>query len=440
MRVIILFWRFKEECNPTGKGKWGSLSCDFGQSQKTKIYQLNGKDFFEVSEGGENHRIYLIAHGKAPFGNEEKNCVIKKIKSIIQENKNDEILIFCHFPLKCEFILKHPKVICWDIEPPGEVYGNKGLINVPKECLEKNYKNNLNKIWKTYYKKNPIDECIKSFLLIFVPLHLSLQAFWGVAVKEVPEDLSKPIEFVKIGTRNGNKYLSQINEQREKLVPDDVTNEIKKEYREIFPNSDSFLLVKEAEYDFYAPLIDLVVNGEKGIADENKDENKPNCDEERDMYEMPTLKEVIEEVENRRYGDNNFFASLKSVLQNTNANSCKPTIKNGSWTYNAKEFISCLREICAILANTCEKCQKDRKYFGYKGKNKKQNRERKDKGINNILSSLGKNFKEPHCKLEEFEGRDKVLIKQLTDWGIEKALVVIAGIEVLGRELSNLLV
>jgi len=436
-RIIVIVWHFDvENCNPKN-GSWEKVCKD--ASEELEIYRYNGKNCIEI----EDIKLYLISHPDNSFNNTDSSCMQNFFRNLAENN--DKLLLFLHNEpyndgelngLKKALSAFNSKITCKQFTGGGSILYeiDEGVLRSKCISLDE-FSKHKEEIWKEH-----LNEKIKSVLLSFTPLHLSLQAFWGVAVKEVSEDLTQPIKFVKIGTRNGDEYLSEINTQREKLVPDDVSNEIKKEYREIFPNSDSFLLVKEAEYDFYAPLIDLVVNGEKGIADENKDENKPNCDEERDMYEMPTLKEVIEEVENRRYGDNNFFASLKSVLQNTNANSCKPTIKNGSWTYNSKEFISCLREICAILANTCEKCQKDGKYFGYKGKNKKQNRERKDKGINNILSSLGENFKETHCKLEEFEGRDKVLIKQLTDWSIEKALVVIAGIEVLGRELSNLLV
>jgi len=433
-RTIVIVWHFDvENCNPKN-GSWEKVCKD--ASEELEIYKYNGKNCIEI----EDIKLYLISHPDNSFNNTDSSCMQNFFRNLAENN--DKLLLFLHNEpyndgelngLKKALSAFNSKITCKQFTGGGSILYeiDEGVLRSKCISLDE-FSKHKEEIWKEH-----LNEKIKSVLLSFTPLHLSLQAFWGVAVKEVPEDLSQPIEFVKIGTRDGDEYLNKINTQREKLLSDDVGNEIKEEYLKLFPNPDAFLLVKEAEYDFYAPLINLVIDGEKGIA-EGKEAN---CSEEEKAYQMPTMKEVGGQISDGK--NKKFFTNLTSELETFAKKELEfynPKINNGTWTYNPKEFISCLRELCAILANTCEKCQKDRKYFGYKGKNKKQNRERKDKGINNILSSLGKNFKEPHCKLEEFEGRDKVLIKQLTDWSIEKALVIIAGIEVLGRELSNLLV
>ena len=441
-RIIIIFWHFDiTQC--LSEENWQNIDNNFKY-----IKTLSNPKIFNTSEA--IYQIYLISYSKMKAteirnDTQLQSKVKEKIVEIVENNRFNEILVLIRSDdiweegllkdLEKELIKRNCKFYKFGKGTEEYIYKN-GILDASNSCFSNSNLSTLpwDEFWETYYKKKPVNEIIHKFLFSISPLYLSLQAFWGVAVKEIKKENSGQtvIEFVKIGTRNGDGYLNDINNQRKELNLKDVSNEIKKEYQNLFPDPDAFLLVEEAEYDFYAPLINLVVDGEKVIAEGKS----ANCDEEKEMYEIPTLKEVIEICE-KEINDNKakqFFTSLKEAFQNSNPTSCNPTITNGTWKFNPEEFISCLRELCAILANTCEGCQKGEKYFGYKGTN--------ESSKSQILTSLGNNFTKPHCK---FKGVNEngcsysVLIKQIISWGIEKALVVIGGLEVLGKELREMI-
>jgi len=423
-RIIIIFWHFDiTQC--LSEENWQNIDNNFKY-----IKTLSNPKIFNTSEA--IYQIYLISYSKMKAteirnDTQLQSKVKEKIVEIVENNRFNEILVLIRSDdiweegllkdLEKELIKRNCKFYKFGKGTEEYIYKN-GILDASNNCFSNSNLSTLpwDELWETYYKKKTVNEIIHKFLFSISPLYLSLQAFWGVAVKEIKKEDSGQtvIEFVKIGTRNGNNFLKKINKQRNNLRPKDVEN-IDNGIKNLFPNPDAFLLVGEAEYDFYAPLINLVVDGEKGIADGKR----VNCNEEKEMYEMPTLKEVIEicEKEINDNGAKQFFADLKKVTQNFKKEPSNPNINNSTWRYSPEEFISYLRELCAILANTCEGCQKDGKYFVYKGKNENFKFQ--------ILDSLGGDFTKPHCKLKEINGNGcsySVLIDQLISWGLKKSL------------------
>ncbi len=90
-------------------------------------------------------------------------------------------------------------------------------------------------------------------LAILVPLHLALQAFFGISRDENGN-------FVKIGTKTVKRdeeshiqeMLRNINEEREHLF--DGNENISTELTNLSPNLKAFLLAPDAKWDFYAEL------------------------------------------------------------------------------------------------------------------------------------------------------------------------------------------
>jgi len=423
-KYIIFIYQEKAE-SEKDKSKWFDKHCG-----DRDIYQIGPHAYckIDLSSYNKDYNLILI-NAEGEFTEEDFGELFSK-----ESLSNAEVILLAHEYRKrggtssgvaldtAERLLNSGKILNYSVSSIVEntmfskvftILKDKDLSSLPSwDEIKKNL------------EIRDIKNSIRKFLLALTPLHLALQAFWGVAVEEVPSDLNQPIKFVKIGTRDGNEFLKKINKQRKNLGLKDVNNEIKEEYRKLFPNPDAFLLVQEAEYDFFAPLINFFVEGEKGIADGKS----ANCDEEKDIYEMPTLKEVIEEIEKQKSENNEFFADLKSALQYINAHPCEPNIKNGTWTYDPQEFVSFTREVCAILANTNE-CEKNGKEFGYKGNNKEN--------VQAILESLG--FVErSHYKLENYKSDYSILVNQLIFWGLKKALVVIGGIEVIAAEIRKI--
>jgi len=281
------------------------------------------------------------------------------------------------------------------------------------------------------------------------PLHLSLQAFWGISRSENGT-------WVYFGKEKEYNDVNKFGIRK--------TDDINSEFTNKFPNRDAFLLVPEAEWDFYAPLLDMVLSPtdkKKGAGIDKKfNDNTPQ--EEKDMYgelgdDKHTIAEMLGKLPQKDALGNLIEAFNKPLSKEWEKVKIKPTPKRGdnAWlniqlknnqliSTSFELFVSCLREFTAILANTIEKdkdCYKKDVYFGYKGKygkNEKGNNNYRDK----ILKGLNKDFSKPHCKLEEKKddqnfGYERTLKKQIADWGIERAMVVIAGIEKLAMLIFN---
>jgi hypothetical protein len=190
------------------------------------------------------------------------------------------------------------------------------------------------------------------------------------------------------------------------------------EWGDIFTKKDAFLLVPEAEWDFYASIFNQTMPEEfpHGMCDGYT----ANCPEE------------TEEYGNER--------SLAGLLENV-ADDAKLKETHGAFNrpygLENNNFVKYLRELCAILANTREDCNKDQSYYGYKGT------EEAKRVRNDILSQLEiypEDNREKHCKLEQDASVNRYyqpLKKQIETWGIEKARRVIEGIEELAELLQE---
>ncbi|MCK4351846.1 hypothetical protein KAW65_00370 [candidate division WOR-3 bacterium] len=291
----------------------------------------------------------------------------------------------------------------------------------------------------------------------FLPLHLSLQAFFGISRDENGE-------FVKVGTRTEigdaeeQKILNSINVQREKLTKErklkDGNQDLPDKYKKTFPNPDAFLLVDEAQWDFYASTFDKIMPPNKcvGIRDgckENRNEEKEEYDKDKKIALL--LEKFISHIKGKDEKDK--LSALKIAISNefgeeANHKSDGPIPANYKIKIPCEEigydnFVKTLRELCAILANTPARgdpkdCKNKKGIFVYKGKCDKE----RDEILEQIRGINGNNLDRIcHCKLEE-RVKDKncsyeVLRNQIADWGIWKVMRVIAGIEELAKILDD---
>lgn len=376
--------------------------------------------------------IIIPIYNSSEESEEIKGC----LSNIIKENKIiGEIYICAH----CDsFSLKSVKVKTYR----GTNSYAYCLIDLATRKYEKE-SDSYNGVQKNC-KKFPDFETVKKnlrfepdpkkvILSSLSPLHLSLQAFFGISQIENRE-------FAKVGEKEDGKdsILTEINRQRDKHVRKDGNKGLSIEFRRAFPNTDSFLLVKEAEWDFYAPLFDMVLSPTDkkkgaGVAKEFDNDNTPQ--EEKDMYGKfnegkYTIAEMLKRIDETKFKD--FISAFDKPIP---AKWSKIQTDSKNSTVKPSLFVACLRELTTIFANTPKKdkgCFKNNCYFGYKGKY--QNHCRK------VLEGLNGNFRNPHCKLvkknpDKNFGYDNTLKNQIADWCIEKSMVVIAGIE----ELANLL-
>jgi len=278
-----------------------------------------------------------------------------------------------------------------------------------------------------------------------LPLHFSLQAFFGISRDEKGE-------FVKVGereiyaeTRNRNPQNWEI---RDKLRDDNTG--ILEDFRKSFPNFDAFLLVKEVEWDFYASIFDRLMpedkyGGMKGDCT-GTDEERAEYDPEKNIVKL--LGRLLENKKN-----NKNYENLEVLRKTLNKDYTKEQIegfstffklnlKSDSKKVSYGEFVKCLRELCAILANPLPYSNPidfgdEKGIFIYKGKCQRVRNEILD----HIKDTRGNKLDTtPHCKMtgkSKMECSDyDILVKQIANWGIEKTMIVIAGIEKLAEFLD----
>ena len=280
---------------------------------------------------------------------------------------------------------------------------------------------------------------LKNFIHHLTPLYLSLQTFWGITIADATEN---KVRFAQLGNnKNSPQFADAI---RQKFDPTKDT--VDEQYLSLFPNPNAFSLVEEAEYDFYAPLFDMVLSPEdKGKVENWKsqrgiDENKnANCDIEKNAYDIDTLSELLQKTTDERFQKliAAFNRKIGDSWQSVDL-AAEQVLEEVWFSIEIKDrnpivvsyqlFVDCLRELCTLLANTKsygrrkKGCARDG-YFGYKGKKEFQVlRDTILKG----LSLSGKEHK--HCKLAESKEEYDKLVQQLSTWGIEKAMVVLGGI------------
>lgn len=390
------------------------------------IFELANKikDIFSQYIEGKSREFSILIHTTDPG-------LVNELKSEVQEEIRANINNYS------SSVLEQKKII----SPLMGEYQN-GIIKD-----EDNFKKAFDKVLEFFF----IGNIIKAIRLPLTPLHLSLQSFWGITLKNVCEN---KLIFAQIG--NNKKSEQYANATRQKL--DSTYDRIDEQYLSLFPNPNAFLLVDEAEYDFYAPLFDMVLSP----ADKGKDENGKS---KRDMGEFKSNTEDFEDGDLEKEAKEAYAAdTFSELLQKTRAEGYKKLIDafnrkiGDSWqmvdlaadrtpedvwfsieikdrnplvvTYQL--FVDCLRELCAILANTksygrLKKGCTRKGYFGYKGK--KEFMVLRDM----ILKSINLDGSEnKHCKLEEYKEEYDKLVHQLSTWGIEKAMAVLGGISKLG--------
>lgn len=458
--ILIVFTRFTTEraegdeyfCGydeGINKGNWGWGIKD-GSKQKELLIDENrslilisGAEYFDDSNawslGQENRLIPKLAEKIETIftkyiGGKDANfsilihttdpALIKELKSKTKERIRDNIIAYSS-------ISKEQK---------------KVISALMRECQSgvtqdlQRYKDAFDKVWEFFF----IGNIINAIRLPLTPLHLSLQSFWGITIKNANEN---KLSFAKLGN---NKKSSQFADAiRQKLGS--TSDTIDEQYLSLFPNPDTFLLVNEAEYDFYAPLFDMVLSPEdKGKTEDGKSkraigefksntEDSENGDLEKDAYEADTFSELLEKTKSDKLKKlaNAFLTRIGDSWQKVDLDrDYEPgevwfTIEIRDYnpivvTYQL--FVDCLRELCAILANTkkdgfLKKGCSNNEYFGYKGKKEFQVfRDTILKGIN----LLGSEFE--HCKLNTNKTEYNKLVQQLSSWGIEKAMIVLGGI------------
>lgn len=293
-----------------------------------------------------------------------------------------------------------------------------------------------------------------------LPLHLSLQIFWGIS--SVQDSESNNVEFVKFGGKpvNDDKVLKKIYDERNERITKKNSEAIDPQLLDIFPNSDTFLLVDDAQWDFYAPLFDKTLHKCGG----ELDKRSFNCEDEQKEYEGDSFADLIDNILKTEKDeekskilvdlqkvfnkpvDDNFTPCDKCLEGEATEDSVFFQLRTSPFagplniTYDC--FITCLREIAAILANTFDKgnpeCHRKDATFTYKGECGVE----KNKILGKIWSKGESELKRTwHCKLPDKGGKptDKysVLKKQIAAWGIKKAMVVIAGIEKLAKCLDE---
>lgn len=220
-----------------------------------------------------------------------------------------------------------------------------------------------------------------------LPLHLSLQAFFGIG----RDEQGKWVELIKV---------------------------LPNEWSDGFPTKDAFLLVPEAEWDFYASIFNRTMPPSSFAHGMDGKYGRNSCEEEKEEYKKDkNLAILLENVEKD--------GALKNIGE---AFRCPCGEENS-------DFVKSLREICAILANTKQDCKKHETYYGYKGKQEAR------KVRNDILRGMAINSdddSQKHCKLEKNGKRNlyyERLEKQVEKWGIQRARIVIEGIEGLAGSL-----
>lgn len=364
-----------------------------------------------------NKMKYIILHenlGNSQVEtNSEKLYVTNNIDQACKECETGSILIY--HKSSYQNIENQRKEGVEYIPVSGSNDEDRKFISNVKDHLEKNNIKECIDTIKQFCSPRVLSIVISNILDPLIPLHLSLQAFFGISRGE-----------------NGNwfyfgKDKEYTNEFQELgLIKVDI------ELKDYFPNDEAFRLVEEAGWDFYAPIFDKVMpeNLEQSNYAFNSDEEKEDYNKSKNIGSL--LGNFLErsEVDNVR---RTIIESIKQIFENQygyeeNSKEIFSFKLNKNEEVSYAKFIKCLREISAILANSDpNQCKNDSgKTFGYKG------------GLNpgQILDKL-KNIKNaPHCKLQNNNSYQN-LVSQIKSWGIKKAMIVIAGIEEFAKLLLD---
>jgi len=380
---------------------------------------------FNVVINNRDRNITWIAIDYKP--NSSKENLEKCINEIISEyGDGREILLFIrHEPYYCPSGCK----FCWILT------GTEG--DALRDELIKSWKER--KISEKILRRVIISTSQK-IVSSFLPLHLSLQAFFGISRDESGN-------WVRIGKDKNYKNRLGIGVEDFEKAGIKETKDIDDEFKKHFPNTDAFLLVEEAEWDFYASMFDKVMPNCEGM----KNDCTPNCDEEEEEYTKDRKISVLLEyfIENTKLEENEKkqLKILKAALEQKYGREANaPEAKEGWFEVNGQpvsyaEFVKTLREVCAILANTDGNCKRnDGEIFIYKGKCL----EERDDILTKIwnIDNEAKLNETRHCKLQK-KGLYDRLKKRLKAWGkgdnFKKLKIVIQGIEELAKCLEKAL-
>ncbi len=303
-------------------------------------------------------------------------------------------------------------------------------------------------------------------ILRFAPLHFALQAFWGITYVK-PQDML--VKFYRVG---GRRDIPDEMQSARSALPEllSVENYDAFDLGNLFPNLDAFRLIDKSQCDFYIPLFDLISesgelvkalsritevsdNGVKLIRvpkgkevagfsyhamsiEESaafsriKGESLEELLEKIQLWEENDTKEALEGIINILLAIENISRALG--LHNK-GNRSKPWFKIESDSQlveiHHSDFVSYLRELCAILANV-EDARNDKI----------------ESTLMAIASSLEVEMLKPHRKNEKLAY--STLEEQLTQWGakapgttvsLEKPMAVIAGLHVMVEEFRRLM-
>lgn len=388
---------------------------------------------------------YYKEKGNWIYVKEAEKCETNKkcLESINEKIKDESAIIFVHHLYKD----KRKRCIKDAIEKPYK--GER--MKVPYNIVIKNFTARITNLMdklemkgKTVkkveeaFRKIYLEEMRYRILMTLAPLHLSLQAFFGISRDENGG-------WVRIGRDENYKNRLEIDvdvfEQAGIKKTEDIDNEFKKH----FPNTDAFLLVEEAKWDFYASMFDKVIPNCEGMR-----EGCPrNCLEEEEEYEKDKkiaflLKHFIENIDSRD-DEKKKLQILKETLEKNYGEENSANGAPNIWFQVDQEpityakFVKTLREICAILANTpsCEESQGHS--FIYKGKCDAA----RDEILQEIWNKTNNELeKTRHCKLPNVSTYEK-LKEQILEWGrendFEKVKIVIQGIEELAECLRKIL-
>jgi hypothetical protein len=377
---------------------------------------VDTKDFIEVLDENyhkllcDTRNVLLLFHK-----NDLKNENVKNIRNTFTNpNINIELYSFgINDPILYENIID-------DAEYDPSVKKN-ALINKNGQQVFRNEIFDL--VWKEFFIKQKIIQLI----YILTPLHLSLQAFWGVSInRKCIDNYKGAIDFICFGNNEDeeNEYISKVIAQRKNIKKAQENNEISENILRIFPNINSFFLADGTNCDYYAPLFDMAIyNGEKGVSD-----NYRGTDEkEKELYSMDSFFEVLKICEEElELKDNKLITDFIDGFGKEISKNREIKINNSRLLFDVDDFIYCLRNICALLSNTDNNALKDNKYIGYKGRNKNR--------IKNILNN--EKLKE-HNKLKN--DNYNILVEELIEFGIGNSILLIAGIELISFELKKIL-
>lgn len=250
------------------------------------------------------------------------------------------------------------------------------------------------------------------------PLYLSLQAYFGLSRDEKSKHDQTLV------------YIGKDDSYSEKMKNSGISkaNRLDTKYTDLFPNTDAFMLVYEAEYDFYAPILDKVLpkmaRGKISQVGYNESSG------EQYAYRSVNMGDELKVLSLEKALDDNLRSKLQVLMK---AFEEKYAILDYS-TFGGlfqdsaapKVFVNVLRELCAIMANTDDK-DATRKAMTKEGSGKKEmERSFAYKGDfaverNAILKSLGEPFLKRHSKLPDDNDRPtesyRVLVEQLNEWG-----------------------